>query len=239
MRTDHITAWLIYEWVQENAPEITAEWSFDVDDQIKTTAQGVAGLLPNARMIVVGQQMLARTLISKWNLTNVALLGGGTPTPLSPRPNQLLYYTDNNADAVNDAINAGHNALQVNATNVEDLKKLDGATTAVASGLMHFLPDAAVQMFFEGLAEAGFTMLVFNQGNRNVEEGGAEMRERYSKMGITMYPRTQDEVRAMIPAGWTLVDVIPQPECFVGDPLLGPHVDDMPYATDVYRVTRD
>lgn len=239
MRTDHVTAWLIYQWLQQNAPDITDEWSFDVDDQIKGMAQGVAGLLPNVEIQIVGQHSLARVLIDQWNLENVALLGGGAPTPLSPRLDQILYYTDDNLDAVNDAIHAGYNALQVNVTNADDLQKLDGATTAVASGLMHFLPDAAVSGVFNGLSEAGFHMVVFNHGNRNAEEGGAEIRERYAKMGITIYPRIVDELWTLVPHGWSLEQIVPQPECFVDDPLLAPYVNEMPNITDVYQLVRE
>ena len=39
MRTDLITAWFIYEWVEQNFPDIAADWSFEVDDQVKAMAQ--------------------------------------------------------------------------------------------------------------------------------------------------------------------------------------------------------
>lgn len=238
MRTDLVTAWLIHQWVRENAPDVATQWQLEVDEQIKGMAQGVASLLPNVAIQVTGQHLLARASIKKWGLRNVALIGGGTPTPLSPAPEQLRYYTDSNGDVVADAASAGYTAMQINATQSADLKQLDGATTAIATGLFHFLPDVAVPTVLNALAEAEFEHVIFNHGNRNAEEGGAEIRERYSKMGVNIYPRTVDEVQALIPPDWACVEVIPQPECLKDDPLMAPHVDDLPNITDVYRLSR-
>lgn len=237
MRTDLITAWLIYQWVRENAPAITTQWQLEVDDQIKGMAQGFVGLLPDAAIQVTGQHLLARASIKKWSLTNVALLAGGTPTPLSPQPDQLLYYTDANVDVVTDAIEMGYTAIQVNATQADQLKQLNGATTAIATGLFHFLPDAAALGVLNALHDTGFKQVIFNHGNRNAEEGGAEIRERYSKMGVNIFPRTVAEMQALVPDTWQFTETLPQPECLKDDPLLAAHVADLPNITDVYRLT--
>jgi hypothetical protein len=34
VRTDHVSAWLIKQWLQSNAPELANAWNFHPDDQI-------------------------------------------------------------------------------------------------------------------------------------------------------------------------------------------------------------
>ncbi len=236
MRTDLVTAWMIHGWLQKHAPDII--WPLTVDDQVKGVAGHFTGLMPDAPLAVTGQHLLARTVIKAWNLTNVALLGGGTPSPLSPRPEQLVYYTDGNPEVVAEAAQAGYNAVQVNVTNADDVKKVTGATTAIATGLFHFLPEPAAQMVFNNLAGAGIRALVFNHGNLGGGEGGANVREQYSKLGVNLFPRSRDQVEALIPAEWRMERFQPQAETLQDEPIIGPYVAAGENVTDVYQVVR-
>jgi len=236
MRTDLVSAWMIHGWLQQNAPDIA--WQLTVDDQVKGVVGHFTGLMPDAPLAVTGQHLLARTVINAWNLTNVALLGGGTPSPLSPRPEQLVYYTDGNPEVVAEAVSAGYNAVQVNVTSADDMKKVAGATTAIATGLFHFLPDAAAIMVFNNLSGAGLQMVVFNHGNLGGGEGGASVREQYSKLGVNLFPRSRDQVEALIPSDWRVERFHPQAEVLEDEPLIARHLAGAENVTDVYLVVR-
>lgn len=238
MRTDLVTAWFIYQWLQQHAPDIAAGWPLAVDDQVKGAAQQLSTVMPDIAVQATGQHLLARTTIALWNLSEVALLGGGTPTPLSPRPNQLRYYTDGNAEAAAEAAQAGYNALQANVTSVDDLKKLSGATTAIATGLFHFLPDPAAKMVFNGLADAGFETIVFNHGRPTEQGEGADVVEQYRKLGVTTYPRNVAQVEAVIPQNWRVIAAQGQIDTLRSDPLIAPHLDGVPNLSDVFQVAK-
>lgn len=139
---------------------------------------------------------------------------------------------------VSEAAQAGYNAVQVNATNASDLKKLQGASTAISTGLFHFLPDPAAGMVLNALADAGFQTVVFNHGNLGGGEAGASVREQYSKLGITMHPRSIEQMTAIIPPQWRVEEALPQSEVLRNDPLIGPHVDQAENLTDVYWIVR-
>lgn len=236
MRTDHVSALLIHEWLVENAPDLAAQWKFRVDDErVKGVVQMLKQLIPGAILEAATQHYLARLAIGLWNLTDVALLGAGLPTPLSPRPDQLRYFTDLSPDAVAEAAAMGYNALQVNAADPEHLKQLNGATTAVAAGLFALLSDEATKMVFDGLASAGFHTLIFNQTNPEMDY---EVTRNYAKLGIKGYPRSVEQVKAVIPENWKVELAVPLREIMIQDVRFGARFAKLSRVNDVYKCVR-
>jgi len=139
---------------------------------------------------------------------------------------------------VAEAVSAGYNAVQVNVTSADDMKKITGATAAIATGLFHFLPDAAAIMVFNNLSGAGLQMVVFNHGNLGGGEGGASVREQYSKLGVNLFPRSRDQVEALIPSDWRVERFHPQAEVLEDEPLIARHLAGAENVTDVYLVVR-
>jgi len=201
VRTDHVSAWLIKQWLQENAPELAAAWDFQPDDQIIAFAAKIELLLSNVRPNFTGQNILAKTAIEMWNLQDVALLAGGAPTPLSPRPDHLLYYTDGNAEAVEEARRAGYHALHVNVTDSGGIAQLKGAKNAIATGLFHFLPDAVMVSVLSTLDQHGFESVSFSHGT---PEAAGGLIEQYEKLGIQIFLRDWEQTQALLPPGWQI-----------------------------------
>ena len=83
MRTDHVTAWLIKQWLQENAPDLAAGWTLQPDEQIIGFAKRLETIVPQVGVIFTCQNILAKTAIEMWNLKEVALVAGGALTPLT------------------------------------------------------------------------------------------------------------------------------------------------------------
>lgn len=236
MRTDLITAWIIKEWLSQNLPHLAESWSLEVDDAVQEAAQNLKRIVDDVPRQVVSQNALARLIVQHWALDAVALIGGGAPTPLSVKPNEVLYYTDASPDVVHLALEQGYRAMRVDVTKLEDITLLAGAKTAIATGLMHFLPSGAMQAVMQNLALTGFEMLIFNHGNRRA---GTAVIEQYAKMGIGMYMRDRDEVEALLPDGWCIVDLYTGPEFieqYGGE--LSQHLVGMPPMIDLYRVAR-
>src|SRR5687767_15475037 len=96
MRTDLISAWLAREWLKTSSPELCAGWELEVSSEIKSCAERVKRMNPHAPSLFAGQAAIAALAIKRWGLHDVALIAAGTPTPLHPPPEQVLYYTDKN-----------------------------------------------------------------------------------------------------------------------------------------------
>ena len=235
MRTDHVTALLIKKWLQDNAPDLANSWNLEVDAQIMPFATKIETLLPQIGLIFTSQNILAKIAIEMWDLKEVALLAGGAPTPLSPRPSQLLYYTDGNAEAVEEARSAGYNALQVNVTDSSQIQQLIGAKTAIATGLFHFLPDEAARTVFSAVDQHGFHTIVFSHGTPEADQ---EAIRQYENLGIRMFMRTLEQTQALFPPGWKIdyqervVDYMR----YGGE--LGAKLADAPHMMDIYKATK-
>lgn len=237
MRTDLITAWIIKEWLSQHLPHWADSWSLEVDDAVRQAAEHLKLIVDDVPRQVISQNALARLIIHRWNLDAVALIGGGAPTPLSVKPEEVMYYTDASADVVQSALEKGYRALRVDVTKAEDIALLMGAKAAIATGLMHFLPDSGMQAVLHNLANAGFETLIFNHGNRRA---GTAVIEQYAKMGIGMYLRDRGEVEALLPEGWRIVDLYTGPEFIEqhgGE--LSQYLVGMPPMIDLYRVVRN
>jgi hypothetical protein len=201
MRTDHITAWLIKQWLHDHAPDIAHGWDFEPDEQVKVFAARVETILPRVRLIFTSQNILARTAISMWNFQDVALLAGGVPTPLTPRPDEVLYYTDGNAEAVQEARAAGYNACHVDVTNTDSIRQLEGAKSAVATGLFHFLPDEPATKVFHALDQQGIHTIAFSHATPDTDQDAIQQ---YEKLGIKFFARNHDHVQSVLPPSWKI-----------------------------------
>ncbi len=200
MRTDHVTAWLIKEWLQDHAPDLASAWGLQPDAQVIGFAKKLETIIPQVRLIFVCQNILARTAIEMWDLKDVALLAGGAPTPLTPRPYQLRYYTDANPEAVEEARTAGYNARHVNVLD-NSIEQLVGVKSAVATGLFHFLPDEATSNVFYALDQRGIETIAFSHAT---PEATPEAVRQYENLGIRMFMRDSQQLQALLPSGWQI-----------------------------------
>ena len=235
MRTDHVTAWLIKQWLQDNAPELASAWNLQVDPQILPFAAKIETIIPNVRMIFTCQNILARTAIELWDLKEVALLAGGGPTPLSPRPDQVIYYTDGNLEVVEEARAAGYNARHVNVTESGSLQQLVGATSAIATGLFHFLPDEVARSVFAAVDQQGFQIFAFSHNTLGTNQDA--MRQ-YENLGIRMFMRDLEEIQALLPPGWHIDFCEPIGEFvrYAGD--VGAKLANTPHMVNFYKATK-
>ncbi len=235
MRSDHISAWLLKQWMQSHAPHLIDGWDFDPEPVIKEMAAKVDAVIPAAGAGFTSQNVLARTAIERWGLQDVALVGGGMPTPLSPTPQQVALYTDASEAVIADAAALGYNALKVDVSSAEDVAKLRGARTVIATGLIHFLPDEAITTLFERLDTAGVTTVFFNTGNRTMT---AELTALYAKLGYKLNWRDPEEIADLLPAGWAVTEVHNAVDVLALIPEIGPLLADQPPHNNFYRVER-
>ncbi len=201
-------------------PQLASEWPLTVSDTIKGFADRINQIIPYVGAGFIAQTAIAKRAIELWNLEDVALLGGGTPTPLAPTPNQIRYYTDSNVAVVAEATAAGYSARQVDVRNPQDLAQIADAQTIIATGLLHLLDDDAVRNLCALLARTGFQALVFN--NAVALEGAArDLPDQWAKLGIHMHTRSADEIEALLRDSWHLEQVYGVPEFYKGDSILG------------------
>jgi len=235
VRTDHVTAWLIKEWLQDHAPDLANAWGLQPDAQVIGFAKRLQTIIPQVRLIFVSQNILAKTAIEMWNLEDVAVLAGGVPTPLTPRPHQLLYYTDGNPEAVEEARAAGYNARHVNVLDDKAIQQLDGAKSAIATGLFPFLPDAATRGVFAALDHQGLDTIVLSHAS---SEGDMEAVNQYESLGIHMFLRDQDQLQALLPPGWKIdyCDRVVDHMRYAGE--IGAQLADTPHMMNVFKVTK-
>jgi hypothetical protein len=242
VRSDLIGAWIMRQWFAKHIPHLVESWSLSVNAATKAAAERVISLLPALELVFVGQAPIAKTAIDRWSLTEVAYLAAGTPTPFSPRPDQLRYYTDGNPAAVAEAAQAGYNTLVVDVYNSDHLKQLDGVTTLIATGLTHFLPDQAARRIFAILAQSGFQRLIFNNANQFTDplkageaEGAHGVTDQFSRLGMQLYFRSPDQIRTLLDGYWQLKDAYPLPE-FYKNHELGPFFEGRNFYT-IYDAT--
>lgn len=238
MRTDLVTAVLIHEWLTKHMPELVESWHLEVDEQVERMVQVVKSTLDGVHSILVAQNLIAKLVIDEWGFHDMAVLAGGTPTPLSPKPEDIRYWTDTNPIVVAEAASAGYNALHVDVMNVEHLKMLQGVSVVVATGLLHFMPDAAVALPFKGLAEAGISTFIFTQGNLNVGAEFSATVVEYKKLGVDLFLRSPEQVQQIIPPDWHVEQVSTAPEALKKLSFMDGHISSMPQWIDVYKVIR-
>ncbi len=201
MRSDLIAANMIRHWLLNNAPELLDGWAFRGGPELDGFVAKIKTIDPDIDAQFASQGAIARTAIELWDLKDVAVLGGGSPTPLSPLPEQVRYFTDLSPEAVAESAEIGYPTACVDVKSVNDLKKLTGATTAVSTGLFHFLPAEAARLVLENLGQAGFKRLAFNCMDISV---GDDLLSNWSKLGYILYPRSIEDVREFLPPDWHL-----------------------------------
>jgi hypothetical protein len=191
--------------------------------------------MPNVRPNFTSQNLLAKTAIEMWNLEDVALLAGGAPTPLTPHPSQLLYYTDGNAEAVEEARAAGYNAFHVNVTDSGGIAQLAGAKNAIATGLFHFLPDEVMISVFNTLDQCGFQSVSFSHGT---PEAAGGLIHQYEALGIRIFLRDWEQTQALLPAGWQ-IDYRARGDDYIRNAgQIGAKLADTPSVFDFYKAAK-
>jgi hypothetical protein len=182
-----------------------------------------------------GQAAIAATAIDHWRLRDVAMLGAGYPTPLTPKPSQVLYYTDSHPEVEKEATRLGYNTCKVDVTQLDDLKQLKGASTAIATGLYHLLSDTAVQQMMQNFTESGFRTVVFNQINPDVPDA---LVQNWTRMGFTVYKRRPADISALMQPDWRVEEVLTARNFLVHHPVLGPQFAELEELNDIYLVGR-
>ncbi len=235
MRSDHISGWLVKLWLLKHAPHLADGWDFEPDPAAKAVADRLIELVPSSPQGFASQNVLARTAIEAWGLDKVALVGGGLPTPLLPTPDQIGMFTDASDAVLQDAAQAGYNLVKVDINSIEDLQKLRGMHTVIATGLMLYLPDPAVTALFERLGSVGIEMVLYNQVNRNAP---AEIIDAYNKLGFKLNFRNPDETATLLPPDWAIAEVQHVPDFVAQAREIGHMLGDQPPMNDFYRVVR-
>jgi hypothetical protein len=230
MRSDLIAAGMVRSWLDANAPHMTEDWSLEITEDIQGFIDRIKMLVADIDAQFVTQAAVPRTAITLWNLSDVAVLGGGTPNPFSPRADEVLYYTDINPLVVEEVGALGYPTRQVDVRNLDDLKTLNGAKAGLAVGLFHFLDNIAAQQTLTNLLNAGFERIVFNNMNLNVSD---ELLENWGKLGFVLHRREPDDIRAILPDGWKLQHAISISDFLVHNPDLG---DKLSQLTDLHYI---
>ncbi|MBI1258380.1 MAG: hypothetical protein GC204_12990 [Chloroflexi bacterium] len=235
MRTDHVTAWLIKAWLQDNVPDLAKGWNLQVDPQILPFAAKIESIIPQVRMIFTCQNILAKTAIELWDLKEVALLAGGGPTPLSPRPDQVLYYSDGSLEVVEEARAAGYNVRHVNVTETGSLQQLVGAKSAIATGLFHFLPDEIARSTFAAVDQQGFQVFAFSHNTLGTDQ---DAMQQYENLGIRMFMRDLEDIQALLPPRWQIDFCEPIGDFvrYAGD--VGAKLANTPHMVNFYKATK-
>lgn len=211
MRSDLIASGMVREWLSEAAPEMLSDWPFPHDEELNTFLTRVKTAFPYIPAQFASQGALAKTAIELWSLKQVALMGGGAPTPLTPKPEQVMYYTDLNPAVVAEVGELGYNTRVADVKNLDHLKQLEGAEVAIATGLFHFLEDEAARQVIDGFAQANFHTFVFNNMDENVSE---DLKANWSRMGFKLISRSAADMHAIVPPGWRIKHVLPSSEFY-------------------------
>jgi len=242
MRTDLVTAYLIHDWLTAHAPALADQWEVPAHEQAMGMAGKLKGILDGVEAQVTGQNMVAHNAIAYWGLNKAVLVAGGTPTPLSPKVDELLFWSDANADAVAEAEAAGYSAQVVDVREPDDLGKLSVAESLVTTGLFHFLPDEAAKGMFGALVTTDVKTIVFNHfrlpGDAPQDAALHEAIGQYVQLGISVYPRDSAMVETVIPKGWQITEALPQGDVIRRDERVGEHFADHIAWFDVYRIDR-
>lgn len=215
-RSDLLRATLARNWYAETEPALVAGWQPAANVFTTQLAAHAQVHLPELAYLFAAEAPMARQMIERWRLRDVLLLGAGLPTPLSPLPQQVMHYADSSPDVVDEAVKAGYTAHVADVRSPEDLVLLADADSAVAVGLLHFLSDALVSALLNGLGRVGFQRLAFDQVTRSE---AATLAAHWSQLGIALYPRTPDEVAALLQPLWCVTQVQPLSAFYAGHPV--------------------
>jgi hypothetical protein len=211
MRSDLIAAGMVHHWLTQNAPHLLTEWTFETPEDLKTFIARILAGFQGLDGQFAAQSATAATAIELWGLENVALFGGGMPTPLSAKPDSVLYYTDINPQVVDDAQKLGYPTRQADVKQAADVAALAGAKTAIATGLFHFFDDETLRQVLGNFSQARFHQIIFNSMNHYVEE---ELAENWKKLGYTLYRRSPQDIAALLPDDWCLQVALPARDFF-------------------------
>jgi hypothetical protein len=236
MRSDLIAAAMIRTWLDNNAPHMINGWDFQMTDDLAGFVTRLKTLMSDIDAQFVAQAAIARTAIEHWKIEHVAVLGGGMPTPLAPRPEQVRYFTDSHPEVVAEVQQMGYPAVQVDVRDPQQLKQLDGAQVAIATGLFHFLNDETVTGLLTALLDSPFQQIIFNNMNRNVTD---VVLENWTRLGYTLYRRNPEEMNALLPPDWRMASATSVPEFLSHNPDLGVELSRLNNWNDIYRITRD
>jgi hypothetical protein len=241
MRSDYLSIYLMRQWLERRGLLEKVDWpdalTADVPDRVKLAAQKLNEASGDTiDSLFMAQGLLARVAIEKWGLENVAILGGGRPQPFSPSPDQVLYYTDIDEDVLAEAHAEGYNTVKVDAREPDDFEHLEGAETIVATGLFHFLSDEAIQTLLNLVGQMGFTHAVFNNTDPAIDPRLYEIGKR--DLGLTMYPRTIEDIRQILPDDWQLEQAMPMSEFAKHVDYVGPKIEEQPQMVNVFMATR-
>jgi hypothetical protein len=147
-----------------------------------------------------------------------------------------LYFTDVNPEVVAEIERVGYTARCADVRNVEDLKQLTGARTAIATGLFHFLDDDAARQVFANLAEAGFRGFVFNNMNTSVSE---ELKANWTKLGYRFYPREPEHIPPLLSDGWQIEQSLSMRDFFQHNAEVGTHLVQLENLHNIFLVVRE
>ncbi len=238
MITDLVSMTMIQEWLRDNAPEYLDGWSTQmppvIPDEIKAAVATLQTASPQMGATFLSQTCIAKAAIEKWDLTEVAMLGAGRPHIFSPSPNQVKFYTDQVPEVLEAAQADGYQTVQVDAGKPTDLEKLQGAKTVIGTGLFHFFPDEAIAGLFRGLAQIGVEAVVFNHADPAAGRGHFDA----SAAHVRLYPRSQDDLQAVLPEGWTLEKTISLADFIADYGDLGAKLKNQPHMSNVYMAVR-
>ncbi len=189
-------------------------------------------MFPRVADTLISQAMLANSLVQAFDLERVALLGAGVPSPLMPPPEQVAYYTDIDATAVDEGREAGYHSLIVDVRDSAQVNQLQGVRDAVGTGLMHFLPDEELTPALQNLADAGIQRLAFNHVDHTEIGKDQPIAQNFVAQ---MYQRTPEELRALIPSAWEVRTVQSMKDFYQSaDPTIYQHIHDLPNIYNIY-----
>lgn len=239
MITDLVSMVMIQEWLRENAPTYLDGWSKQmpavIPDEIRAAVDTLKVASPQMGATFLSQTCIAKVAIEQWNLQDVAMLGAGRPHIFSPAPDQVKYYTDQIPEVLAAAEADGYQTVQVDAGNPADLEKLRGAKTAIGTGLFHFFPDEAIVGLFQGVAQVGVEIVVFNHADPAAGRGHFDA----SAQHVRLYPRSQEQLEQLLSPEWKLTKSLSLSDFIASYGELGQKLKNQPHMSNVYMAVRE
>jgi hypothetical protein len=236
MRSDLVVGWVAYDWLRQHMPDIVKDWDFEVEDDVKAFGDRMYTMYDRIGDILASQALLANSMVEAFGLQDMALLGAGVPSPLIPSPAQVKYYTDIDADAIDEGRKAGYNAVTVDVRDPEQVMQLQGVRDAVGTGLFHFLTPEELTQSLQNLSDAGIQRLAFNHV---FSEEIGEDQQIPKNFVASMYPRSAEEVISLIPPVWKVSHLQTMKEFYQSASLaLYDHLQDLPNIYYVYLLER-
>ena len=239
MITDLVSMFMIQRWLQQHAPQFVDDWSKELPPEIPFPIQmamkDLEASTPQMGATFLSQTCIARHAIQRWNLPAPAILGAGRPHMFSPLPDQVKWYTDQVPDVLTAAEAQGYATAQVDLGNLDDIQKLAGAQSAIATGLLHFFPDEIIGGLFDALAGVGVTHFAFN----HADPAAGEEHFSASAGHVQLHPRTAEDVKALTPDSWQLHETMPQATFIHDFPDIGDQLADQPHRANVFLAVCD